>query len=231
MVWFINMKETIITRHDNMEIIIDTREYNNQQYLISLFSEDFSLVNKELLVGDYLCGKIIFEHKTATNLIQDLFTGHLLQQSLDLAYNKLFGFVPTIVMSCNITDLIKYDTSLTEEFLLGTLSSISYHYGIQVLFLGNERMLVNYMQHSFIKGNEIKLPTVSPVRKPITTENLVVNHYATIPDVGFEVSKNLAEKFPVPAMLYSATKKEMQEVPLIGKKRADEIYTFLHGSG
>lgn len=213
-----------------MEITIDIREFNNQPYLISLLSEDFSLTKKELLVGDYLCGRVIFEHKTALNLIQDLFTGHLLQQSLDLAYNKLFGFVPAVIMSCNVTDLIKYDTSLTEDFLLGTLSSISYHYGIQVLFLGNERMLVNYMQHSFIKGNEMKLPTVSPVRKPITTENLVVNHYATIPDIGYEVSKNLAKKFPVPAMLYAATRKEMQEVSLVGKKRAEEIYTFLHGS-
>jgi len=223
------MKHYKLWYQDVNEIIIDTREYINQPYIISLFSEDFVLVKKEILVGDYMSGRVLFEHKTCINLIQDIFNGHLLQQCQDLAYNKLFGYVPNIIMSCNLSDVFKYDTSLSEDFLLGTISSITYHYGIPTTFLSNERMIVKYIEKSCEKGNIVKLPTISPIRKPVTTENLIANHYSTIPVVGVEISKNLAERFPVPSGLYTATIKELQNVPLVGKKRAKDIYTFLHG--
>lgn len=213
-----------------VEAIVDSREYSNQPYIISLLSEDLSLVQKELEVGDYLCGRVIFEHKTCENLIQDIYNGHLLQQCQDMAYSSLFGYVPNVIMSCNISDIFKYvGSSLSEDFLLGTISSINYHYGIKTTFLSNERMLVKYMKISFEKGNEVKMPSVSPVRKPVFTGDAVAYHYSTIPSVGKDIAIKLKEVFPLPIMLYSSSIEKLQEVPLIGEKRAKKIYDFVHG--
>lgn len=211
-----------------MKIYIDSKEIRNHPEIKDILEcLEVEYVSTTLSTGDFLCNNIIVEHKAYTDFVKSIRNGLLFKQIYDMQFNK--NFVSYILVSCRMKDILISTEGMTENELFGSISSV-FERGTPILFCESIENMIKIMVKLFEKHIDEKVRIVNPQRNKVTVSNKVANHYATIPDVGFGVGKNLAEKFPVPAMLYTATRKEMQEVSLIGKKRADKIYTFLHGS-
>lgn len=211
-----------------MKIYIDSKEIRNHPEIKDILEcLEVEYVSTTLSTGDFLCNNIIVEHKAYTDFVKSIRNGLLFKQIYDMQFNK--NFVSYILVSCRMKDILISTEGMTENELFGSISSI-FERGTPILFCENIENMIKIMVKLFEKHMDKKTRIVNPQRNKVSISNKVANHYATIPDVGYKISQNLAERFPVPAMLYNATTKELREVSLVGKKRANEIYTFLHGS-
>ena len=211
-----------------MKIFIDSREtYNHPEIKDILDNLDTEYTISTLSVGDFLYQNIIIEHKGYVDYVQSIRNGLLFKQIQDMHFNR--NFISYVLVSCRLKDILILDNGMTENELFGSISSVFIR-GTPIFFCESIENMIKIMIKLFEKHTDEKVRIVNPQRNKVTISNRVANHYATIPNIGYKLSENLAEQFPVPSGLYNATVKELREVPLIGKKHAKDIYAFLHGS-
>lgn len=211
-----------------MKIYIDSKETRNHPEIKDILESlgvEYDIVT--LSVGDFLYNNIIIEHKSYTDYVLSIKNGLLFKQIYDMGFNK--NFFSYILVSCRLKDILILKDGMTENELFGSIASVFIR-GTPIFFCENIEHMIKIMIKLFEKHTDEKLRIVNPQRNQVTISDKVSNHYATIPTIGYETAKNLTEKFPVPSGLYNATVKELQEVPLVGKKRAKDIYNFLHGN-
>lgn len=212
---------------ENMKIFIDSKETHNHPEIKDILENlNIEYDSVTLSVGDFLYQNIIIEHKFYTDYVSSIRNGLLFKQIYDMQFNK--NFISYVLVSCRLKDILILDDGMSENELFGSISSVFIR-GTPILFCESIENMIKIMIKLFEKHTDEKVRIVNPQRNKVTIFDKVTNHYATLPFIGYKIAKNLAERFPVPSGLYTATIKELQNVPLVGKKRAKDIYTFLHG--
>ena len=210
-----------------MKIFIDSKEIRNYPEIKDILeSLDIEYDSVTLSVGDFLYKNIIIEHKSYVDYVLSIQNGLLFKQIYDMQFNK--NFISYVLVSCRLKDILILDNGMSENELFGSISSVFIR-GTPIFFCESMENMIKIMIKLFEKHTDEKVRIVNPQRNKATIFDKVTNHYITLPNIGYKIAKNLAERFPVPSMLYKATVKEIQEVPYIGKKKAKDIYTFIHG--
>ncbi len=210
-----------------MKIFIDSKELRNHPEIKDILENIGIEYNSTTLsVGDFLYQNIIIEHKFYTDYVSSIRNGLLFKQIQDMNFNK--NFISYVLVSCRLKDILILDNGMSENELFGSISSVFIR-GTPIFFCESIENMIKIMIKLFEKHTDEKVRIVNPQRSKTSISDKVVNHYATLPSIGYEVAKNLAERFPIPFELHSAAIKELQCVSLVGKKRAKDIYTFLHG--
>jgi len=210
-----------------MKIYIDSKELRNHIEIKDILENlNIEYDSVTLSVGDFLYKNIIIEHKSYTDYVLSIRNGLLFKQIYDMQFNK--NFISYVLVSCRLKDILILDNGMSENELFGSISSVFIR-GTPIFFCESIENMIKIMIKLFEKHTDEKVRIVNPQRNKVTIFDKVTNHYATLPFIGYKIAKNLAERFPVPSGLYTATIKELQNVPLVGKKRAKDIYTFLHG--
>ena len=214
-------------KRKRMNVYVDYREIINHPEIKEIFeSLDVKYIITNLSVGDFLYNNIIIEHKGYVDYVPSIRNGLLFKQIYDMQFNK--NFISYVLVSCRLKDILILDNGMSENELFGSISSVFIR-GTPIFFCESIENMIKIMIKLFEKHTDEKVRIVNPQRNKVTIFDKVTNHYATLPFIGYKIAKNLAERFPVPSGLYTATIKELQNVPLVGKKRAKDIYTFLHG--
>ncbi len=209
-----------------MKIFIDSKELRNHPEIKDVLENIGIEYNSTTLsVGDFLYQNIIIEHKFYTDYVSSIRNGLLFKQIQDMNFNK--NFISYVLVSCRLKDILILDNGMSENELFGSISSVFIR-GTPIFFCESIENMIKIMIKLFEKHTDEKVRIVNPQRSKTSIFDKVVNHYATLPSIGYEVAKNLAERFPVPSGLHNASIRELQEVSLVGKKRAKDIYRFLH---
>lgn len=209
-----------------MNVYIDYREQNNHPLITELLdSYGFTTIIKPLLVGDFVCSGVIVEHKTDEDYAKSVGNKLLFQQVQDMKSNK--DYACYVLVSARIKDILRKGL-LKQNALFASVASIEER-GVHVMFIEDEESVANQMRYLFTKHHDGKNRNINPVRKLVTTKDMVINNYLTLPGVDIILAERLYEKFPVPDMLYRAESKELQTVNGIGEKVSNKIYEFYSG--
>lgn len=230
-----------------MEIAIDYREFGDNPKIVAALrdSNKNTVISKTLDVGDYLCYPVLIEHKTLPNFVGDVKSGHIFQQAQDMLYSKQQNpeLQPYILISGDIADIFKLQKwqNIQAKPLIAAWASLN-RQGIPTSFVGNLWFLIHGMLYLFEKYHDGKNREYNPVRKPSTSDDLILRNYESIKwvtkredgteytdGIGEITAQKLKEKFPIPKALYNTTKEQLMEIDGIGEVTANKLIKFFEG--
>ena len=123
----------------------------------------------------------------------------------------------------------------TEKGLRNIRRTLEFVEGCHIEYAKNNYELVKVvseLQEYLDEKEHLSTKGRSPIKsdwiKPIYYEK-VRYFYDGIPGVAVVGAKKLADKFPSPMQLYSASVEEIMEIPRVGRAMATGIYNFLRG--
>ncbi len=178
----------------------------------------------DLSAGDYICGPgVAVERKESTDFINSIIDTRLFSQVrlLKAEYAR-----PIILIEGDIFDT---RSKVSPTALIGAISYISVIEGLSVIHTDDSRqtarMLETMTRHSQQGlGYEVALRSQKPKDFSIMSQYIVEG----LPSVGPKTAQNLLKKFKSVAGVFSATEKELCEMPGIGEKTASRIHEILH---
>ena len=176
------------------------------------------------LAGDYICGSgDAVERKESSDFINSIMHNRLFSQGrlLKAEYAR-----PIILIE---GDVFNTRSQVSHAALIGAISYISVIEGISVIHTYDTQqtaqMLETMARHSQQGlGYEVALRSQKP-KDFSTLSQFIVEGF---PSIGPKTAQNLLKKFKSVARVFSATEKQLCEVPGIGKKTASRIHEILH---
>lgn len=205
-------------------IMIDMREQRSK--VCAYLEENRKIVAKyvDLSAGDYICGPgVAIERKESTDFINSILDNRLFSQVrlLKAEYTR-----PIILIEGDVFDT---RSQVSPAALIGAISYISVIEGISVIHTHDAQqtalMLETMTRHSQQGlGYEVALRSQKPKDFSILSQFIVEG----LPSIGPKTAQNLLAKFKSVARVFSATEKELCDVPGIGKKTASRIHEILH---
>jgi ERCC4-type nuclease len=198
-----------------------------------MFSEN-SVIPQKLECGDYMYNNVLIEHMVLPDFCGKVINGNIFRQAQDMLYTKDklretgVDFYPYIIISGDIADVLVLPNKPNPSSMIAAWSSLN-RIGVPTSFVGNQWFFIEGMIDLFEKHYDGKLREYNPVRKPVELRDEILSNYCSIPEISEERAKKLQAKFPTPKDLYNATKEQLYEVDLIGKKTSESMIEFFNG--
>jgi len=228
-------------------IVIDTREPPHMEsYFKAQGFTDVKLVRETLDIGDYLVKvsnyEIPVERKTATDFISSIEDGRLHSQLYAMSRNYPVSYVIVVGSISQALDELrehsKSDRTFSRKAFLSALVGASLKRAPdgcsgQVITLTVETdfdfaACVYYLHKKLERNDLVRLPPIKG--KKTDYQACLVTLYSTLPGIGPERAKKLAQFFPSLESLMKASVREIASVDGIGLQTAKKIWEFLHSS-
>lgn len=231
-----------------VSIFIDTREH-------ALISEIPNATVKNLELGDVNvvsdqdpdAALFIFERKTMADLASSIKDGRYREQKA-----RILASVPphrvTYIIEYNNQEPIPADKlhGISRDVYTGVYTSLLYRDGIHVIFLKNMQEIAKWITDfaeklrrdpgkficapgagagcSYGDALKIKSQKQANLNKDLVYKLML----GQIPGVSMKLAENIAEKYPnMQSLIANLTIENLQEIPLIGKKKAQNIIEYL----
>jgi len=231
-----------------MKCLIDHRERKVARLIEGLFGE-IEVVS--LPLGDVLLthegGSVLVERKTITDFFSSVRSNRLWDQLLRfMKMEEILGFKVKRRILLLDGDFERYlepllevssakDTQVFWSQIMGALLEIVYVYDTPIIVAENKEALRAFFKTLARReetGLNDKLPTARWYRKRPKTELPVKDRkryvLSALPLIGETLARNLLDHFGTISNIANASIKELQEVPKIGKKKAEIIYEIFH---
>ncbi|MDD9954001.1 MAG: DEAD/DEAH box helicase [Candidatus Woesearchaeota archaeon] len=206
------------------------REEKKQQVkVICDYREKASPVMKELLdtaqielqqlsVGDYqVSDRVVVEYKKVPDFVDSIIDGRLLSQ-----LKSLSQYTRPIILIEGTEDLYS-QRKIHPNAIRGMLSTITVSYGMPILWSKSPKetagLLISLAKREQEAGKDWQYHSA----KPLTDDELQEYIVASFPGVGNQLAKPLLARFGSIKGIANASLAELQEVELIGKKKASRI--------
>lgn len=210
---------------ESIHIFIDDREKSS--LIVKELIDMGIMVHLERLdVGDYLLSsRTGVEFKTISDFVDSIIDGRLLEQmaALKRVYEK-----PLLVLEG--TEDIYSARNIHPNAIRGMLSMITVTYGIPILYTKNPKdtagLLAIIAKREQTEDPRPYLPKAAE-KKPSTITEQQQFIVASFPGIGATLAEPLLRQFKSVKDLVNATEKDLQQVDLIGPKKAEEIRKVL----
>ncbi len=182
---------------------------------------------RTLEIGDYLVSsRVAIEVKAVDDFVNSIIDGRLLSQAKALRqhYEK-----PLLIIQGD-QDIYGM-RGVHPNAIRGMIATIAVDFGISILRTRDEKdtaaMLITLAKREQEKrGEEIQLHT----QKPLTTKELQEFIVASLPGVDSKIAPLLLKHFGAVEKVFTASAEELQEVEMIGPKKAAEIRRILESA-
>ena len=209
---------------NHLVIMVDMREQRSK--VCVYLEENRKVVVKyiDLVAGDYICGPgVAVERKESIDFINSIIDNRLFSQ---VRFLKVEYARPIIIIE---GDIFRTHSQISPSVLIGAISYISVIEGISIIHSYDAQqtaqMLETMTRHSQQGlGYEVALRSQKPKGSFLLSQFIVEG----IPSIGPKTAQNLLKRFKSVAQVFSASEKELCEVPGIGKKTASRIHEILH---
>jgi Fanconi anemia group M protein len=222
-----------------MMILIDYRELG----MVRIIQKDYECKVVKLPLGDMLIIKdtnaLIVERKTIDDFIKSMRSNRLWDQLLRLMKTEeVLGYEikrRLLVIQGSFCESNTFrNRQLFWRSIFGALLEIIFVYDTPIIFCENNDAFESFL-HILIdreeKGKHEGLPKARWYRKSLSllpSKDVKLYLIDTIPMIGEIQAKNLYNHFKSITRIAISTKKELMQVPGIGKKRAEKIYEIFH---
>lgn len=206
-----------------LKIFVDNRE---DSLIYNMLPDDeFDIEIKQLQVADYVCNNCIIERKgDEKDFIGSVLDGRIWQQCQDML--SVPDAHPYILVSASLRSFtyLGYDT----DTIIGIITSLNRR-GVSTLLVESDDNFIKFVKTFFKKYNDGKIRLVNPIRRlQVSTDDMVLYNYMSLPYVGPKTAEKLKSAFPIPMNLYSATLDKIMDSG-IGKTKATKIHNFING--
>jgi DNA excision repair protein ERCC-4 len=204
----------------------------------------------QLPIGDYLLVSdstaVIVERKTVSDFLSSVRSNRLWDQLLRMMKTeKVLGYEikrRVLLLHGNFQDhLFEADYGNPEDMLkhwsqlVGAFLEIIYVYNTPIFHAESDTALKAFMRILLQRecaGKNDKLPEARWYRKPARADLPVKDRkryiLSALPYIGDRLAENLLSHFETISEVACASVEELQEVPKIGKKKAQLIYSMFH---
>lgn len=234
-----------------MKILVDHRE-RGQIHKIKGVCDEIELVH--LPLGDYLVpskdGSVLVERKSVRDFLSSIRSNRLWDQLLRfMKRQEVLGLnLKRRILLIHgelsyLSDiLISYDAEYSERDrlvfwsqIMGAFLEILYVYDTPIIVAENDtafRAFFRILIKREMEGLNDKLPTARWYRKRARSD-LPVKDWkryllSSIPSIGEILATSLLKHFETVSDIANASTKELQEVPKIGRKKAELIHRIFH---
>jgi len=230
-----------------MKLLVDHGE-RSMLKLIEDICED--VVVTQLPVGDYLLISesegIIIERKTINDLLTSIRSNRLWDQLLRMMKTeKVAGYSLKRRILLIHGNFKKYFESINSEHndnlivswsqLMGAYMEVIYVYNTPIIHVESDTAFKAFMKILIKResaGKNDKLPSAKWYRKPAKADLPVKDRkkyiLSSLPYIGNQLASNLLAHFHTISDVACAQVEDLQQVPKIGKKRAELIYKMFH---
>jgi ERCC4-type nuclease len=231
----------------HLRFLVDHRERALTEVLSDV-CEDTAFT--QLPIGDYLFvhdpDAVVVERKTVPDFLASVRSNRLWDQLLRLMTTEhILGFQDKrrmLVVHGNFRDyLLRADAgnpaAMAKHWsqLMGAFLEIVYVYNTPIIHAEDDtalRAFLRILGKRESAGKNDKCPDARWYRKPVRRDLPVRDRkkyiLCALPHIGNQLSNNLLSRFKTIANVACASVDELQQVPKIGKKKAELIYTMLH---
>ena len=230
-----------------VKLLVDYRERNLSELLKGVCEEIQSV---KLPIGDYVVisnvEAIIVERKTVNDFVSSIRSNRLWDQLVRMMRTeKVFEHEVKqrlLLIVGNFSDYFKdidsgseHDMLVHWSQLMGAFLEIVYVYNTPIIHAESDLAFKAFMKILIKReaaGRNDKLPDSKWQRKPVSA-NLPVKDRKkyildSLPYIGDRLAENLLLHFKTISGVACASIEELQEVPKIGKKKAELIYQLFH---
>ena len=175
--------------------------------------------------SDYiLSGKVGVEFKKVDDFVQSIIDGRLLTQIKNLKHN----FERPLLVIEGIEDIYSV-RNVHANAIRGMLAAITVNYGVPILSTKSPRDTALLFQVIAKREQEESSKDFSlhPQKKALSLGEQQEYVVSSLPGVGPGLSKPLLKHFGSVKNVMDATKKELEEVEMVGKKKAEKIRDIL----
>lgn len=201
-------------------IVADDRELHGGVIQALAATQGVEVVTARLPLGDYLVdGKLLFERKTLSDLVESIKDGRLFRQGLRLAASKFRGIV---ILEGTAADLTA--CRMNREAIQGALISLSIIIGVPLLRSRNAEesarlIIYTARQMSATASGAIARKGARPKGK--LRRQLEV--LQALPGIGPTRAKRLLDKFGSVQAVIQADAEQLAKLPGIGPATAEAI--------
>lgn len=234
-----------------MKILVDHRE-RGQIDKIKGVCDEIGLVH--LPLGDYLIpskdGSVLIERKSVTDFLSSIRSNRLWDQLLRfMKRQEILGFTlkrRILLIHGELRYLpdmlVGYDAEYSERDrlifwsrIMGAFLEIIYVYDTPIIVAEDDvafKAFFRILIRREVKGLNDRLPSARWYRKRARSD-LPVKDWkcyllSSIPSVGEKLATNLLEHFETISHIASASTRQLQQVPKIGRKKAELIHRIFH---
>jgi ERCC4-type nuclease len=230
-----------------LKLLVDNREKIHARSLDGI-CEEVSFA--QLPVGDYLLAfgseAVIVERKSVKDFLVSVRSNRLWDQLLRIMKTeKVLGFEVKrriLLIHGNFDDYLSAINYENQENLLkywsqlmGAYMEIIYVYNTPIIHAENNHAFRSFMRILVKReqaGKNDKLPEARWYRKPARADLPVKDRkryiLSALPYIGDKLAENLLSHFDTISHVACASIKDLQNVPKIGKKKAELIYNMFH---
>jgi ERCC4-related helicase len=213
------------TQKETFEVVVDYRE-KNSLIVKDLIEKNVKIDLRKLDVGDYLLSsRVALEYKRVPDFVDSIIDGRLLQQLRSL---KEYYLRPLIIVegSEDLYAVRKIDAKAIQ----GMLATITVSYGIPVMFTKTSKETASLIYMITKREQDEGYKEFSfHSSKPLTLKEQQEYLISSLPGIGPKLAKPLLEKFGSPEKVLGASLEELQEIDLIGKKKAQAVRDIIEG--
>jgi len=203
-------------------LIVDSRE---PKKIIEICKESkIPFEVQALKTGDFAMGNIRIERKSIGDFVNCIQSKRFNEQC-----NRLFAFpIGYILISGSLTKLQKefkhLKLQLNVNSVEGMIASLAVRYGFSIIWLSNDKMLVNVAYRMCKKLDEGKylLPKIVIAKRA----RLKVSFLTNVRGVTPKTAEKLLNTFKTIQSVANAKKEELLDVPGVGETVANNIIKF-----
>ncbi len=234
-------------RTAELMLLIDNREKSIAGSLSDVCAE-ISFI--QLPIGDYLLvsgsDAVMVERKSVKDFLVSVRSNRLWDQLLRMMKTEtVLGFDVKrriLLIHGNFDDCLRAvyyrdpeDQHKHWSQLMGAFMEIVYVYNTPIIHAESDHAFRSFMRILVKReqaGKNDKLPEARWYRKPARADLPVKDRkryiLSALPYIGDQLAKNLLSHFDTISHVACASVKELQQVPKIGKKKAELIYSMFH---
>ncbi|MFH1174664.1 MAG: DEAD/DEAH box helicase [archaeon] len=204
-------------------IVVDYREKNSAVVKALHDSANVTIEMRQLDQGDYLISDdIIVEYKRIPDFVDSIVDGRLLEQ-----LRQLKSFAKPILLLEGTEDVYSC-RRIHPNAINGMLAMIATGYAFPILWAKNEHEAAGLLLALAKREHSTeKRPFSFHANKPLSRKEQQEFIVSSLPGIGSTLAKPLLEKFGSVSSVLSASKEALQDVPLVGEKKAKLIRDVL----
>jgi len=221
------------TQNDQTTIYVDKREpehiYEEILYLIASVEKfmaaknfiGFTLVNKQIPVGDLVCGNLVGERKEINDFVGSIYDGRVWKQVKKMAKNYRYGF---FLVSGSPSEI----DPRRAKAVYTCLADMELRYNIRTMFFDTDEMLCYYFVTLCRKLTGKLNPSLEMLRDAPQDEDVRMRMVRGIPFFGKILAKVLLNRFLSIHEICHATPEQLQELDGIGEVRAKKVWNIMN---
>ncbi len=199
-------------------IIMDLRE-KGSSVVRHLLNQEINLNVQQLDVADYILSKrVAVERKTVEDFTSTLIREDLFPQLLKL--KQSFSKPILVIEGSNL-----YSSTLSQNSIRGTISSILVDLGIPILFTENEEETALYLERIAKREQkrENRTPRIKSTKGSNSMKEEQLKMISSISHINLKTAENLLNEFLTLRNIANQNQDELRKVRGIGKKLANDI--------